>query len=73
MQALDAQNLSQKSTDFKISPLLKGKAEYQKWQQTSLQNGSKTARVHLGGDLDAEEEDLDDELPEEWTTTFYYN
>jgi len=31
MQLLDAQNLSMKSTDFKISPLLKGKAEYQKW------------------------------------------
>ena len=36
MQLLDAQNLSMKSTDFKISPLLKGKTEYQKWQQTSL-------------------------------------
>jgi len=31
MEALDAQNLSKKSTDMKISPLLKGKAEYQKW------------------------------------------
>jgi len=31
MQLIDAQNLSMKSTDFKISPLLKGKAEYQKW------------------------------------------
>ena len=31
MEALDAQNLSKKSTDFKISPLLRGKAEYQKW------------------------------------------
>jgi hypothetical protein len=31
MQLLDAQNLSMKSTDFKISPLLKGKTEYQKW------------------------------------------
>jgi len=32
MQLLDAQNLTAKSTDFKISPLLKGKTEYQKWQ-----------------------------------------
>jgi hypothetical protein len=63
MTALDAQNLSQKSTDFKISPLLKGKAEYQKWQQNSLTNGK--ANVPWRASLDAEEEDLDDELPEE--------
>jgi hypothetical protein len=31
MTALDQQALSMKSTDFKISPLLKGKNEYQKW------------------------------------------
>jgi hypothetical protein len=64
MQALDAQNLSMKSTDFKISPLLKGKSEYLKWQQTSLQSKSSSTRVHLGGDM--EDEDLDEEeLPEE--------
>jgi len=62
MTALDQQALSYKSTDFKISPLLKGKNEYQKWQQTNLASKSSTGRVHLGGELD---EELDEEL-EEW-------
>lgn len=35
MNALDAQNLQLKSTDFKISPLLKGKADYMKWQSSA--------------------------------------
>merc|ERR1712091_558479 len=59
MQLLDAQNLSMKSTDFKISPLLKGKAEYQKWQQTSLAAPKASNHVHLdrSSDDDAEEEE----------------
>merc|ERR1711981_1206474 len=36
MNALDAQNQALKSSDFKISPLLKGKADYMKWQSSSL-------------------------------------
>jgi len=36
MQALDDQNLPMKSTDFKLSPLLKGKNEYIKWQQSAV-------------------------------------
>jgi hypothetical protein len=57
MQMLDAQNLSQSSTDFKISPLLKGKNEYLKWQQSSLQNRQSITKVHMGGELDEEMED----------------
>jgi hypothetical protein len=62
MQLLDAQNLSQKSTDFKISPLLKGKQEYLKWQQSSLANRSSPTKVHLGGELD---EEMDEEMDAE--------
>merc|ERR1712023_295754 len=47
VQLLDAQNLSMKSTDFKISPLLKGKIEYQKWQQPSLAAPKASNHVHL--------------------------
>jgi hypothetical protein len=47
MDALDAQNLSKKSTDFKISPLLKGKAEYQKWQSAQAAKPTNT-KVHIG-------------------------
>merc|ERR1712226_381730 len=59
MQLLDAQNLSMKSTDFKISPLLKGKAEYQKWQQTSLAAPKASNHVHFdrSAEDDAEEEE----------------
>lgn len=59
MTMLDAQNLTMKSTDFKISPLLKGKMEYQKWQQTSLATPKANAHVHL--DKANLEEDLEDE------------
>jgi hypothetical protein len=61
MQLLDAQNLSMKSTDFKISPLLKGKAEYQKWQQTSLASPKSNNHIHLDkmGDDDLEEEEME--------------
>jgi len=31
MTLLDAQNMHLKSTDVKISPLLKGKSDYMKW------------------------------------------
>jgi hypothetical protein len=59
MQLLDAQNLSMKSTDFKISPLLKGKIEYQKWQQTSLAAPKASNHVHLDRtDDDVEEEEV---------------
>ena len=64
MQILDGQNLSMKSTDFKISPLLKGKTDYLKWQQTSLASRNASGRVHLGGEL-LDEEEMDEELPEE--------
>ena len=59
MQLLDAQNLTAKSTDFKISPLLKGKAEYQKWQQTSLAAPKASNHVHLDrtSDDDLEEDE----------------
>jgi hypothetical protein len=59
MQLLDAQNLTMKSTDFKISPLLKGKAEYQKWQQTSLAAPRASGHVHLdrSSEDDVEEEE----------------
>lgn len=58
MQMLDAQNLSMKSTDFKISPLLKGKMEYQKWQQTNLATPKSSAHIHLDKE---EDEDLEEE------------
>lgn len=57
MQMLDAQNLTMKSTDFKISPLLKGKAEYQKWQQTSLAAPRASNHVHLDRTSDDDIED----------------
>merc|ERR1711937_387631 len=59
MQLLDAQNLSMKSTDFKISPLLKGKAEYQKWQQTSL--AAPKGQTHMHFDKAADEDDVAEE------------
>jgi len=62
MTLLDAQNLTMKSTDFKISPLLKGKAEYQKWQQTSLAAPKASTHVHLDKSAD---EDVEDDGAEE--------
>jgi chromosome segregation ATPase len=62
MQALDAQNLTAHSTDMMISPLLKGKSEYLKWQQTALTQSNKSNQVHLGGEL----EDDFEEDEEEW-------
>merc|ERR1719331_1207267 len=62
MQALDAQNLTAKSTDMMISPLLKGKSEYLKWQQTALTQSNKSNQVHLGGEI---EDDFEEE-EEEW-------
>jgi hypothetical protein len=61
MQFLDAQNITGKSTDLKISPLLKGKAEYQKWQQTSLAAPKADNHIHLDkmGDDDLEEEETE--------------
>jgi len=47
MQLLDAQNLHLKSTDFKLSPLLKGKTEYLKWQQNSLASAKQPTRINL--------------------------
>lgn len=35
MNLLDGLNLALKSTDFKISPLLQGNSDYQKWQQSN--------------------------------------
>jgi len=57
MQMLDAQNLTSKSTDFKISPMLKGKAEYQKWQTTSLAAPKAGGHIHL----DRSDEDLEED------------
>lgn len=62
MTALDGQQMSLKSTDFKISPLLKGKAEYMKWQNSAF-NFSKIPSAHAalnGGDEDDEEEDAEE-------------
>jgi hypothetical protein len=64
MQLLDAQNLSSKSTDFKISPLLKGKTEYQKWQQTSLAAPKASNHVHLDRSSDEEDMEADEEVAE---------
>jgi chromosome segregation ATPase len=62
MQFLDAQNVTGKSTDLKISPLLKGKAEYQKWQQTSLAAPKANNHIHLDkmADDDLEEEPMEE-------------
>lgn len=62
MSDLDRQNLTLKSTDFKLSPLLKGKTEYLKWQQSSATAIKSPTRVVLGGD---EGDDMDDEMDEE--------
>lgn len=62
MQLLDAQNLSMKSTDFKISPLLKGKLEYQKWQQNSLAAPKASNHVHLDKTEEVEEEIVEEEV-----------
>jgi len=61
-----------KSTDMKISPLLKGKAEYMKWQQSALQS-KQASPVHLGGGdmMDEEDDEMMDE--EEWTITWKSN
>jgi len=61
MNALDAQNLALKSTDFKISPLLKGKTDYIAWQSSSV-SSTKAPSVHvsLGGGDDDDEDDEDD-------------
>merc|ERR1719201_1154497 len=50
MQALDAQNLTLKSTDFKISPLLKGKTDYLRWQQSAASAKQTAAHVSLKSD-----------------------
>jgi chromosome segregation ATPase len=57
MTLLDASNVSMKSTDFKISPLLKGKAEYQKWQTSSLAAPKASNHVHLDKTPDDDDED----------------
>lgn len=62
MSSLDSLNTVFKSTDFKISPLLKGKAEYMKWQQTSLATPKASTHVHL-------DKLSEDDLEEEDTTT----
>jgi hypothetical protein len=58
MVALDGQQMSLKSTDFKISPLLKGKTEYQNWLQNT-HNHNKTPSAHsaLQAADDDDEED----------------
>lgn len=61
-QALDALSLSMKSTDFKISPLLQGKTEYMKWQQTSQ---IRPEKKHVVGGLSEVEEDLEEESLDE--------
>merc|ERR1712091_127057 len=63
MQALDERQLTAKSTDFKLSPLLKGKNEYQKWQQTSLSTKKNVNKVHLEDELEDDEE-TDEEVME---------
>lgn len=61
MGALDNQNLHLKSTDFKLSPLLKGKTEYLKWQQNSLTAAKTPTHVSLDADDDEEEEEEEEE------------
>lgn len=60
MQALDAQNLTLKSTDFKLSPLLKGKTDYLRWQQSAASAKQTAAHVSLKSD-DADDEDEEEE------------
>jgi hypothetical protein len=57
MTKLDDSNVSKKSTDFMISPLLKGKAEYQKWQTTSLAAPKASNHVHLDRTQEDDDED----------------
>jgi hypothetical protein len=59
MSSLDAAQLSKKSTDFKVSPMLKGKAEYQKWQQSSLAAPKANSHVHIDNKDDDLEEDAE--------------
>lgn len=63
MQALDALNMPLKSGDLKLSPLLKGKAAYQAWQQTSTMAKTGPSKVMLKG-TQADEDD--DEEGTEW-------
>lgn len=61
MVALDGQQMSLKSTDFKISPLLKGKTEYQNWLQ-STHNHNKMPSAHSALQAaDDDDEEGDDE------------
>merc|ERR1711981_1383733 len=61
MTILDAQNLPLKSTDAKISPLLKGKSDYMKWQSNNNTAQRSPSHVHVGDEDDSEEDDADEE------------
>lgn len=61
MTILDAQNLPLKSTDVKISPLLKGKSDYMKWQSNNNAAQRSPTHVHVGDEDDSEEDDADEE------------
>lgn len=61
LNILDQQNQNLKSTDVKISPLLKGKQAYLKWQQSSLVS-SKAPALHV--ELREDDEDDDEDIEE---------
>lgn len=61
MQSLDDYNLPMRSTDFKLSPLLKGKNEYLKWQQAAVQSKTQTNHIHMNDMVDDDEE-MDEEM-----------
>jgi len=66
MQALDALNMTLKSTDLKLSPLLKGKAAYQAWQQQAAMAKSGPSTVGLKGARADEDDDEETTAKAEW-------
>lgn len=71
MTMLDNNNLPLHSTDFRISPLLKGKADYMKWQSNSFSQQSSPNHVHIGGDggSDEDDDDFGDDEEMEWNSS----
>ena len=63
MQALDSLNMTLKSTDLKLSPLLKGKAAYQAWQQQAAMAKTGPSTVGLKGARADADDDDDEETP----------
>jgi hypothetical protein len=61
MQALDAQNLALKSTDAKLSPLLKGKTDYLRWQQSAASAKQSAGHVSINPGKEAADGDGEDD------------